>query len=79
MRFKPLKSVDYIVVHCSNTPANKDIGVEEIDKKHREQGWRHIGHHVVIRRDGTVEFGRPLDTPGATCGGTTTSPRASVS
>jgi len=31
----------------------------------RGNGWRGIGYHYVIRRDGGVEDGRPLDTAGA--------------
>lgn len=57
--------IDYLVVHCSATPAALDIGAAEIRKWHRERGWRDIGYHYVIRRDGTVETGRPETTPGA--------------
>lgn len=28
-------------------------------------GWRDIGYHYVIRKNGLVELGRPLDKPGA--------------
>ena len=31
----------------------------------RGNGWSTIGYHAVILRDGTVEQGRPLETPGA--------------
>ena len=30
-----------------------------------ERGWRDIGYHFVIRRDGTIESGRPLERTGA--------------
>ncbi|OZB49765.1 MAG: lysozyme [Polynucleobacter sp. 39-45-136] len=56
---------DYIVVHCSATGANQDIGAAEIDKWHRAKGWQCIGYHYVIRRDGTVEEGRARDVIGA--------------
>tara|TARA_R110002074_G_scaffold104230_6_gene225049 strand:+ start:3030 stop:3407 length:378 start_codon:yes stop_codon:yes gene_type:complete len=29
------------------------------------QGWSDIGYHEVIKRDGTIELGRPLHTQGA--------------
>ena len=58
----PLK---YLVVHCSATPASRDIGAKEIDLMHRQKGWRCIGYHYVIRRDGRVEAGRPENEPGA--------------
>jgi N-acetylmuramoyl-L-alanine amidase len=57
--------IDFIAIHCSATPATHDIGATEIRQWHRAQGWRDIGYHYVIRRDGTVERGRPADQPGA--------------
>lgn len=57
--------VRFIVVHCSATRATSDIGRKEIELMHRQQGWRTIGYHYVIRRDGTVEKGRPDHEPGA--------------
>ena len=57
--------VKFIVVHCSYTPENMDIGAKDIDRWHREKGWMMIGYHKVIRRDGTIEGGRPLNKRGA--------------
>ena len=57
--------VKYIVVHCSYTPEKMDIGAQDIDRWHREKGWMMIGYHKVIRRNGTIEDGRPLDKQGA--------------
>ncbi len=42
-----------------------DIGADEIDQMHKNFGWNGIGYHAVIRRDGTVEFGRHFDDAGA--------------
>ena len=42
-----------------------DIGREEIREWHLERGWKDIGYHMVIRRDGTLEQGRPWDQEGA--------------
>lgn len=63
------EQVKYIVVHCSATPADMDIGVVEIDRWHKQNGWAGIGYHYVIRRDGTLEVGRLLDKPGAHAAG----------
>ena len=52
-------STDTIVIHCSATPSNMDIGVDKIRKWHvDDNGWDDIGYHYVIRRDGTLEIGR---------------------
>lgn len=64
MRLSP-QSVKYIVVHCSATPPDADIGAAEITKWHKAKGWTTIGYHLVIRRDGRVEGGRPLNEAGS--------------
>lgn len=65
----PRERTDYIVVHGAWTPPNMDIGVKEIDQWHRDKGWKGCGYHYVIRRDGTLEVGRPRDTIGAHAAG----------
>jgi N-acetylmuramoyl-L-alanine amidase len=55
----------YITVHCSATPPNRDIGVNEIRTMHLHRGWSDIGYHFVICRDGSVEAGRPSGKVGA--------------
>lgn len=67
MAVKPLKPEDvkFLAVHCSATQASSDIGVAEIDRWHRDRGFLKIGYHFVIRRDGTLEIGRPLTERGA--------------
>jgi N-acetylmuramoyl-L-alanine amidase len=46
-----------------------DIGVKEIDIWHLDRGFASCGYHYVIRKDGTIEEGRPEKTPGAHCKG----------
>lgn len=53
--------VEYIVIHCAATKPSMDIGAKEIDEWHRLRGWAMIGYHRVIRRNGQVEYGRPLN------------------
>lgn len=56
---------DTIVVHCSDTPVDMDIGVAEIRDWHvNDNGWKDVGYAVIIRRDGTIESGRDLDNDG---------------
>lgn len=55
----------YIVVHCAATSPSQDIGYKDIDRWHRARGWLSGGYHIVIRRDGIGEPGRPMDVPGA--------------
>ena len=60
------KSTDFIVIHCSATSPDMDIGANEIRRWHTDpppsgRGWKDIGYAEVIRRDGTAEPGRNLD------------------
>ena len=42
----------------------------QIDTWHRERGWKFgIGYHYVVRRDGSIELGRPEWMIGAHCVG----------
>lgn len=58
-----------IIVHCSATPEGRDFTVADIDRWHRARGFRGIGYHWVVYRDGTVHSGRSEGTPGAHCTG----------
>jgi len=61
-----MRELNMIVVHCSATPPKMDIGAKEIRSWHvKGNGWKDIGYHIVVRRDGTVEFGRPISQVGA--------------
>ncbi|WP_205749031.1 N-acetylmuramoyl-L-alanine amidase [Frigidibacter oleivorans] len=64
--------VKEIIVHCSATTrswmakARTSEKVAEIRRWHVEDnGWRDIGYHLVIDRDGTVAAGRGLTEIGA--------------
>ena len=59
------RDVNYIAVHASATPPSMDIGVEEIRRWHKDRGWSDVGYHIVVRRDGNIEYGRNFSTPGA--------------
>ena len=65
MSWKTIEEVRYIVIHCAATKPAMDVGVEEIRSWHLRRGWFDVGYHWIIRRDGTVEDGRPHDRPGA--------------
>lgn len=60
------RKIDLVVVHCSDSPNNLDsVDAETIHHWHLERGFTGIGYHYVIRRDGTVESGRPEYWEGA--------------
>jgi len=64
-----MRNINTIIIHCSATKPSQDIGVTQIRKWHKRKGWSDVGYHIVIRRDGTLELGRPLNKIGAHCKG----------
>lgn len=61
------ESVRYIILHCSATRCNSDYTVEQLLRDHRARGFRTIGYHFYIRRDGTISRHRALLEVGAHC------------
>ena len=67
-----MRKINWIVVHKSETPNGRKVTREEIDKWHRENGWKRlegfkknfnpkltsIGYQYVIYIDGSVLTGR---------------------
>ena len=75
-----MRPIKQIVVHCSATPITMDIGVDEIRHLHTApknelipwgkqklygKHWSDVGYHAIIRRNGAVEDGRPIEKVGA--------------
>lgn len=60
-----MRKINEIILHCAATPEGKDFTVADIRRWHLKNGWRDIGYHYVIYRDGTIHLGRPLDQIGA--------------
>lgn len=61
-----MRKINKLVIHCAATPPDMDIGVAEIRRWHvGGNKWQDIGYHFVVRRDGTVENGRPVAVAGA--------------
>ena len=57
--------VQKLIVHCSATRPDQDIGASEIDRWHKNKGWSEIGYHYVIKKDGVLEEGRSRLRAGA--------------
>lgn len=59
------KKTTRIIIHCSATRPSQDIDAAEIDRWHRERGWKCIGYHLVIKRNGEIDLGRGIGAVGA--------------
>lgn len=64
-----MRKITEIIVHCSATPEGKDFTVADITRWHRQRGFRTIGYHYVVYRDGSVHTGRQEGEIGAHCTG----------
>lgn len=64
-----MRELKEIILHCTATKEGQDYPVEQVRKWHLDRGFNDIGYHFLIRLDGTVEAGRPLETVGAHCQG----------
>ncbi|RHE90484.1 N-acetylmuramoyl-L-alanine amidase [Bacteroides intestinalis] len=60
-----MRTINYIVVHCSATREDRPFTVEALRAAHLSRGFCDIGYHYYIRRDGTVAKTRPLALVGA--------------
>lgn len=64
-----MRKIDKIILHCAATPEGKDYTVAQIDQWHRARGFKGIGYHYVVYRDGSVHAGRSVEKAGAHCTG----------
>ena len=60
-----MRKIDLIVVHCTATPAGRNVSVADIRAWHIARGFADIGYHYIIALDGTVEPGRDISIAGA--------------
>lgn len=58
------REITEVVVHASETHSNKNIGSDDLHFVHNELGKDGIGYHYVIRRDGRLQRGRPVNKEG---------------
>ena len=56
--------VNQVIVHATETTTDKNIGAIEINNINNELGFDGIGYHYVIRRDGRLQRGRPVNKRG---------------
>ncbi len=64
---KDMRKITEIIIHCTATPEGRDCTVSQIRQWHLRRGFRDIGYHFVIYRDGTIHSGRPVAQAGAHC------------
>ena len=59
------REINLIVLHCYGTKEGQNFTVKDVDKWHKQRGWKKIGYHYVIDLDGTIHKGRDESEIGA--------------
>ena len=59
---------EYLVIHHVGN-INRDVDAKEVHQWHINRGFDGIGYHYVIRKNGTIERGRPWSKIGSHCVG----------
>ena len=62
-----MRSITLLIIHCSAVRPGQTSSARQIDQWHRRRGWKCIGYHYVVRRDGSIEPGRAETDVGAHC------------
>lgn len=63
---RQMRSISEIILHCSANGPTSTIGAKEIRDYHvNVRKWKDIGYHYVIKRNGILETGRPIEQVGA--------------
>lgn len=53
-----MNKINAIVIHCSATRPSVEVHAATINRWHRKRGFKEIGYHFVIPRNGFLELGR---------------------
>ena len=60
-----MRKVDLIAVYCTVSRPDQHISVELLDMMHKTRGWKGIGYHYYVTRDGQLHLGRREEEIGA--------------
>ena len=68
-----MRTITFLIIHCSCVRPYQTSSAKQIDEWHKQrvtksgEHWKGIGYHYVVRRDGTIENGRPVEEQGSHC------------
>lgn len=60
-----MRRINLIILHCSATKITQDFPVESLEACHKARGFKTIGYHYYITKDGQMHQCRPEDMIGA--------------
>jgi N-acetylmuramoyl-L-alanine amidase len=58
---RPTRKVETVFIHCSASdhPSHDDVSV--MRKWHKKRGFNDVGYNYYIKKDGTIQEGRPVN------------------
>ena len=60
-----MRKIDLIIIHCSATRADRSFTFDDLEACHKARGFKSVGYHYYITRDGMLYPGRPESESGA--------------
>ena len=54
-----MRKIDLIIIHCSATKVSQNFTVEALEACHKARGFKGIGYHFYITKDGVIYPCRP--------------------
>jgi len=55
------RKITRVFIHCSASDSPNHDDVKVMDRWHRQRGFDMVGYHHFIKKDGTIQNGRPID------------------
>lgn len=60
------REITEVVIHWTGNYIDQPhIGADDVHQWHLDRGWSGCGYHYIIKRDGTIQRGRPINIQGA--------------
>ncbi|QZT38259.1 N-acetylmuramoyl-L-alanine amidase [Halosquirtibacter xylanolyticus] len=64
-----MRKIHKIILHCSDSDIHDHDNIQTVRQWHLNRGWKDIGYHYFITKDGRVRWGRNPASFGAHCAG----------
>lgn len=61
------RPISEVIVHWTETYTDANLNANQIDEQNKAFGLSGIGYHYVIKRDGSLQRGRPVNIKGEHC------------
>jgi len=62
-----MRKINKIIIHCSDSDYDYHDDISVINEWHLARGFKKVGYHFYIRKDGKIQIGRALWEKGAHC------------